>query len=225
VIALVDDDRHILESLSARFESEGFQVRLFTDGEQALKGLQAKGVDLAILDVKMPRLDGFALLGRLRNVTDLPVIFLTSKDEDDDEIQGLALGADDYVRKPFSQELLLARVRALLRRRDAAPRGDDHLVRRGRLVLDAQRHACFWDGAAVTLTVTEFLILQALVQRPGHVKSRDQLLDAAYGDGGYVDDRTIDSHIKRIRKKFRSIDDDFAEIETLYGVGYKYGGG
>jgi two-component system response regulator ChvI len=225
VIALVDDDRNIVASVSMALEAEGYAVRSYPDGEAALVGLQSKPVDLAILDIKMPRLDGFELLERLRKTTDIPVIFLTSKDEEEDELQGLALGADDFIRKPFSQVLLLARIKALLRRRETGPRSEDSMLRRGRLVLDQSRHACFWDGKPVTLTVTEFLILVALVQRPGHVKSRDQLLDAAYGDGGFVDDRTIDSHIKRIRKKFKAVELEFSEIETLYGVGYRYGGG
>jgi two-component system response regulator ChvI len=225
-IALVDDDRHILTSVAIALEAEGFTVRTYEDGEAALKGLQAKPVDLAVLDIKMPRLDGLELLSRLRKTTALPVIFLTSKDEEDDELKGLALGADDYIRKPFSQALLIARIRALLRRRDGVAADDgDGLVVRGRLMLDQHRHGCRWDGSDIDLTVTEFEILKALAQRPGHVKSRDQLLDAAYGDGGYVDDRTIDSHIKRLRKKFKAVDPEFGDIETLYGVGYKFSGG
>jgi len=226
-IALVDDDRNILTSVTMALEAEGFNVRTYEDGEAALKALQAKPVDVAVLDIKMPRLDGLELLSRLRKTTSLPVIFLTSKDEEDDELTGLALGADDYIRKPFSQALLIARIRTLLRRRDAASHegGDGGLMVRGRLVLDQNRHGCRWDGRSIDLTVTEFEILKALAQRPGHVKSRDQLLDAAYGDGGYVDDRTIDSHIKRLRKKFKALDADFGDIETLYGVGYKFSGG
>ena len=226
-IALVDDDRHILTSVTMALEAEGFSVQTYSDGESALKGLVAKPVDLAVLDIKMPRLDGMEVLARLRKTSALPVIFLTSKDEEDDELQGLALGADDYIRKPFSQALLIARIRALLRRREVGPPGEggDGLMVRGRLVLDQNRHGCKWDGHEIALTVTEFEILKALAQRPGHVKSRDQLLDAAYGDGGYVDDRTIDSHIKRLRKKFKVADPDFGDIETLYGVGYKFSGG
>lgn len=222
-IALVDDDRNILTSVSIALEAEGFAVRSFSDGEAALLALQAKPADLAVLDIKMPRLDGFELLTRLRRISPVPVIFLTSKDEEADELDGLALGADDYIRKPFSQKLLIARIRALLRRREAdqaAP--DPSLMVRGKLALDQTRHLCTWRGESIALTVTEFLILKALATRPGHVKSRDQLLDAAYGDGGYVDDRTIDSHIKRLRKKFKAIDADFGDIETLYGVGYRF---
>ena len=224
-IALVDDDRNILTSVSIALEAEGFNVRTYDDGEAALRALQAKPVDVAVLDIKMPRLDGLELLSRLRKTMSLPVIFLTSKDDEDDELKGLALGADDYIRKPFSQALLIARIRTLLRRRDGPQEAGDGLMVRGRLVLDQNRHGCRWDGRAIDLTVTEFEILKALAQRPGHVKSRDQLLDAAYGDGGYVDDRTIDSHIKRLRKKFKALDPTFGDIETLYGVGYKFSGG
>jgi two-component system, OmpR family, response regulator ChvI len=225
-IALVDDDRNILTSVSMALEAEGFEVRTYADGETALTGLQAKPVDVAVLDIKMPRLDGMELLSRLRRTTQMPVIFLTSKDEESDELQGLDLGADDYIRKPFSQQLLIARIRALLRRREAATAvGDTNLMVRGKLVLDQTRHLCTWRGQPIDLTVTEFLILKALALRPGHVKSRDQLLDAAYGDGGFVDDRTIDSHIKRLRKKFKAVDAEFGDIETLYGVGYRFSAG
>jgi two-component system response regulator ChvI len=195
-----------------------------------LTALTTAPPDLAILDIKMPRMDGLELLRRLRQAQDLPVIFLTSKDEEIDELMGLNAGADDYIRKPFSQRLLLERVRAVLRRAEgktlpAAAGGEaakkEALVR-GKLALDPQRHECTWDGKPVRLTVTEFLILQALAQRPGFVKSRDSLMDAAYDDQVYVDDRTIDSHIKRLRKKFKAVADDFDAIETLYGVGYRY---
>ena len=226
-IALVDDDRNILTSVSLALEAEGYEVRSYTDGTQALAALASAPPDLAVLDIKMPRMDGMELLRRLRQKSDLPVIFLTSKDEEIDEVLGLRMGADDYVRKPFSQRLLIERIRAVLRRREAAtdeaaPAEADRAITRGSLVLDPLRHACTWRGGEVTLTVTEFLILQALAQRPGFVKSRDQLMDAAYDDQVYVDDRTIDSHIKRIRKKFRGVDPGFTSIETLYGVGYRY---
>ena len=225
-IALVDDDRNILTSVSMALEAEGFEVRTYADGETALTGLQAKPVDVAVLDIKMPRLDGMELLSRLRRTSSMPVIFLTSKDEESDEVKGLELGADDYIRKPFSQQLLIARIRALLRRREASSAGGDtNLMVRGKLVLDQTRHLCTWRGQPIDLTVTEFLILKALALRPGHVKSRDQLLDAAYGDGGFVDDRTIDSHIKRLRKKFMAVDPEFGHIETLYGVGYRFSAG
>ncbi|MEO1493577.1 MAG: response regulator transcription factor [Pseudomonadota bacterium] len=227
-IALVDDDRNILTSVSMVLEAEGFEVRTYTDGASALTALSQSEPDMAILDIKMPRMDGMELLRRLRLKTDMPVIFLTSKDEEIDEVIGLRMGADDYVRKPFSQRLLVERIRAVLRRKEAiedapAERAEvDKILKRGKLEMDPLRHSTLWEGDPVTLTVTEFLILHALAQRPGFVKSRDQLMDAAYDDQVYVDDRTIDSHIKRIRKKFREVAKDFNSIETLYGVGYKY---
>ena len=227
-IALVDDDKNILASVSMLLEQEGYHVRTFADGASALTALSATPPDLAILDIKMPRMDGLELLRRLRQNGDLPVIFLTSKDEEIDELMGLNAGADDYIRKPFSQRLLLERVKAVLRRAEslkgpgqAAEAKKEALVR-GKLALDPQRHECTWDNKPVRLTVTEFLILQALAQRPGFVKSRDSLMDAAYDDQVYVDDRTIDSHIKRLRKKFKVVDESFDAIETLYGVGYRY---
>jgi two-component system response regulator ChvI len=224
---LVDDDRNILTSVSMMLEAEGFGVTTYRDGAEALRGLLATPADLAILDIKMPRMDGIELLQKLREKTAMPVIFLTSKDDEVDELLGLRMGADDYIKKPFSQRLLIERVRAVFRRAEAqkATGGDGMSaasMKRGDLVLDPAQHLCTWKGQPVNLTVTEFLIIQALAQRPGHVKSRDQLIDAAYGEHIYVDDRTIDSHIKRLRKKFREVDKDFAHIETLYGVGYKY---
>jgi two-component system, OmpR family, response regulator ChvI len=231
-IALVDDDRNILTSVSIALEAEGFRVETYTDGASALDGLQVRPPDLAVFDIKMPRMDGMELLRRLRQKSDLPVIFLTSKDEEIDELFGLKMGADDFIRKPFSQRLLLERIKAILRRggsRETGPLkgggaggGEQQLIERGDLVMDRERHACTWKGKGVTLTVTEFLILNALAHRPGVVKSRDSLMDAAYDDQVYVDDRTIDSHIKRLRKKFKVVDDSFDMIETLYGVGYKY---
>lgn len=227
-IALVDDDRNILTSVSMALEAEGYRVRTYADGAEALTALASQPADLVILDIKMPRLDGMETLGRLRRSSNVPVIFLTSKDDEIDEVLGLKLGADDYIRKPFSMRLLIERVRALLRRAElarteteATSRGEK-LISRGDLVLDPARHWCSWRGQPVTLTVTEFLLLYALASRPGHVKSRDQLMDAAYDDNTYVDDRTIDSHIKRLRKKFKSVDTEFEAIETLYGVGYRY---
>ncbi|MBD8878528.1 MAG: response regulator transcription factor [Parasphingorhabdus sp.] len=226
-IALVDDDRNILTSVSIALESEGYRVQTYTDGTSALDGLQSDPPELAIFDIKMPRMDGMELLRRLRQTSDIPVIFLTSKDDEIDELFGLKMGADDFIRKPFSQRLLVERVRAVLRRaqpKDAsAPREDaDKLLERGQLLMDQERHTCTWNNKPVTLTVTEFLILSALAQRPGVVKSRNALMDAAYDDQVYVDDRTIDSHIKRLRKKFKVVDDDFDMIETLYGVGYRF---
>ena len=193
--------------------------------QEALRGLTANPVDLAILDIKMPRMDGMELLERLRRQSELPVIFLTSKDDEVDELMGLRMGADDYIKKPFSQRLLIERIRTLLRREAANREGETaagETLARGDLALDSARHLCTWKGQPVDLTVTEFLLLKSLASRPGHVKSRDQLMDAAYGEHIYVDDRTIDSHIKRLRKKFRVIDGEFAQIETLYGVGYRY---
>ena len=229
-IALVDDDRNILTSLSVALQSEGFVTRLYSDGEAALKALVDNPPDLAVLDIKMPRMDGMELLRRLRERSDFPIIFLTSKDEELDEALGLAMGADDYIAKPFSQRLLIARIRAVLRRSEMRARPIDEEdevsaeeIVRGRLVMDPARHRVRWDGRDVTLTVTEFMILEALAQRPGVVKSRNQLMDIAYQDDIYVDDRTIDSHIKRMRRKFRQVDPEFGAIETLYGVGYRFG--
>lgn len=226
-IGLVDDDRNILTSVAMALEAEGFAVRSYADGVEALEGLSMRPVDVAVLDIKMPHMDGMELLSRLRQKTSMPVIFLTSKDDEIDEMLGLRMGADDYITKPFSQRLLIERIRALLRRselgRDSgAKSASDKVITRGDLVLDMERHVCAWCGKPVALTVTEFLILHALALRPGHVKSRDQLMDAAYGEHIYVDDRTIDSHIKRLRKKFKAIDDEFSHIETLYGIGYRY---
>ena len=209
-------------------EAEGFRVRSYADGSEALRGITADPVDLAVLDNKMPRMDGMELLSRLRRVSQLPVIFLTSKDDEIDELMGLRMGADDYVRKPFSQRLLVERIRSILRRQEAiaSDSGDapeeSQIMSRGQLTMDPLRHAVKWKDRDVSLTVTEFLLLQALAQRPGFVKSRDQLMDVAYDEQVYVDDRTIDSHIKRLRKKMREVDGDFSAIETLYGIGYRY---
>jgi two-component system, OmpR family, response regulator ChvI len=226
-IALVDDDRNILTSVSIALETEGYRTMTYTDGASALDGFKSSPPDLAILDIKMPRMDGMETLRRLRQKTDMPVIFLTSKDEEIDELFALKMGADDFIRKPFSQRLLVERVRAVLRRRtpkeaDALKEADAKAIERGQLRMDPERHSCTWRNVPVTLTVTEFLILQALANRPGVVKSRNALMDVAYNDQVYVDDRTIDSHIKRLRKRFRFTDTDFDMIETLYGVGYRF---
>lgn len=228
-IALVDDDRNILTSVSIALQAEGFVTRLYSDGESALKALIENPPDLAVCDIKMPRMDGLELLRRLREKSNLPVIFLTSKDDELDEALGLAMGADDYIAKPFSLRLLIARIRAILRRtefsRQQPGEGEGMAVEplvRGSLEMDPARHKVTWKGGEVTLTVTEFLILESLAQRPGVVKSRNQLMDAAYQDDVYVDDRTIDSHIKRLRRKFRQVDGDFDAIETLYGAGYRF---
>jgi len=228
-ITLVDDDENIAASVSLALESHGHKVTAFHDGASGLEALESSPPDLAILDVKMPRMDGMEVLRRLRQTSQLPVIILTSKDEEIDEILGFNLGADDYIHKPFSQRLLLERVKALLRRTGAdggqeetAAESSAKAIKRGKLTMDPARHECTWEGRPVKLTVTEFLLLQALAQRPGFVKSRDNLMDAAYDDQVYVDDRTIDSHVKRMRKKFRVVDPEFDAIETLYGVGYRY---
>lgn len=224
-IALVDDDQNILTSVSIALESEGFAVRAYQEPEKALQALLDDPPAMAVLDIKMPGMDGMELLNRLRRESDLPVIFLTSKDEEIDEMMGLKMGADDFIRKPFSQRLLIERIRAVLRRgapAGAPGSGDDEVMERGALTLNPARHECKWRDLPVQLTVTEFLILQALARHPGHVKSRDQLMDAAYDDNIYVDDRTIDSHIKRVRRKLKAVDDDCEAIETLYGLGYRF---
>lgn len=227
-IALVDDDKNILTSVSIALQAEGFVTRIYSDAETALKALLDNPADLAVFDIKMPRMDGLELLRRLREKSQMPVIFLTSKADELDEALGLAMGADDYIAKPFSQRLLIARIRAILRRAEvrAAPETPDDPVAdpilRGRLAMDPARHRVKWAGQDVTLTVTEFLILETLAARPGVVKNRNQLMDAAYQDDVYVDDRTIDSHIKRLRRKFREVDPDFNAIDTLYGAGYRF---
>jgi two-component system response regulator ChvI len=234
-ITLVDDDENIVASVSLALENHGHTVEAFHDGVTGLAALESDPPDLAIIDVKMPRMDGMEVLRRLRQTSELPVIILTSKDEEIDEILGFNLGADDYIHKPFSQRLLIERVKAVLRRARADEEEDGAMtpsqasamaaskpLKRGKLTLDPARHDCLWEGRPVKLTVTEFLLLQSLAQRPGFVKSRDNLMDAAYDDQVYVDDRTIDSHVKRMRKKFRVIDPEFDAIETLYGVGYRY---
>jgi two-component system response regulator ChvI len=227
-IALVDDDRNILTSVSICLEAEGFEVETYNDGQAALDAFNKRLPDMAVLDMKMPRMDGMELLQRLRQKTQMPVIFLTSKDDEIDEVLGLRMGADDYIKKPFSQRLLVERIRSLLRRQQAieteevGATEETKIMARGSLSMDPLRHSVTWKGNDVSLTVTEFLLLQALALRPGFVKSRDQLMDVAYDDQVYVDDRTIDSHIKRLRKKMRTVDDEFSSIETLYGIGYKY---
>jgi two-component system response regulator ChvI len=234
VIALVDDDRNILTSVSIALQAEGFVTRIYTDGETALKALLENPPDLAVFDIKMPKMDGMELLAKLREHSELPVIFLTSKDDEADEEAALELGADDYIAKPFSLRLLVARIKAILRRfdgvlPDSASEADEVPVHppltRGRLFMDPARHHVTWNDVPVSLTVTEFLILEALAARPGVIKSRNQLMDAAYPDDVFVDDRTVDSHIKRMRRKFRSVDNGFGAIETLYGAGYSFSDG
>ncbi|MEO1220326.1 MAG: response regulator transcription factor [Pseudomonadota bacterium] len=230
-IALVDDDRNILTTVSIALQAEGFVTRLYSDGETALKALLDNPPDLAVFDIKMPKMDGIELLRRVRANSALPVIFLTSKDDEADEEVGLELGADDYIAKPFSLRLLTARIRAILRRAEPeralgqqAVTSESTLssINRGRLFMDPARHHVKWDDKPVSLTVTEFLILEALAARPGVIKSRNQLMDAAYPDDVFVDDRTVDSHIKRMRRKFRSVDPTFGAIDTLYGAGYSF---
>jgi two-component system response regulator ChvI len=228
-IALVDDDSNILTSVSIALEAEGYRIVTYSDGISALDGFKQNEPDLAILDIKMPRMDGTETLRRLREKSDLPVIFLTSKEEEIDELFGLKMGAEDFIRKPFSQRLLAERVRAVLRRCGGnktapAPKESDaaKVLERGQLRMEPEKHLCTWKGEAVALTVTEFLILQSLAARAGVVKSRNALMDSAYDDQTYVDDRTIDSHIKRLRKKFRQTDAEFDMIDTLYGVGYRF---
>ena len=227
-IALIDDDRNILTSVSMALETEGFIVKTYADGEQGLNGIKIDPPDLVVLDIKMPRMDGLDVLKNIRAASYLPVIFLTSKDDEIDQVLGFRLGADDYITKPFSQRLLIERIRALLRRVDLGNRPmDEHpaiepIYIYGHLELDDSRHTCRWKNQQVNLTVTEYLLVKVLSERPGHVRTRDQLIDLAYGETIYVDDRTVDSHIKRVRQKFRDVDPDFSQIETLYGVGYRY---
>ena len=225
-ICLIDDDQNILASLSLALKSEKFDVETYSDGISGLEALKNNNFDIAILDIKMPRLDGLEVLQKLRNSSDIPVIFLTSKDDEIDQLLGLKMGADDYITKPFSQKLLIERVKVILKRTSSSSKenevNSDSLIKRGNLLLNMDRHECHWKGERIKLTVTEFLLLESLVNRPGYVKNRDQLMSAAYSDDLYVDDRTIDSHIKRIRRKFKAIDKNFNSIETLYGVGYRF---
>ncbi len=225
-ICLIDDDQNILASLSLALKSEKFEVETYSDGIAGLEALKYNNFDIAILDIKMPRLDGLEVLQKLRNSSDIPVIFLTSKDDEIDQLLGLKMGADDYITKPFSQKLLIERVKVILKRTSSSSKenevNSDSLIKRGNLLLNMDRHECHWKEERIKLTVTEFLLLESLVNRPGYVKNRDQLMSAAYSDDLYVDDRTIDSHIKRIRRKFKAIDKGFNSIETLYGVGYRF---
>ena len=225
-ICLIDDEQNILASLSLALKSEKFEVETYSDGIAGLEALKDNNFDIAILDIKMPRLDGLEVLQKLRNSSDIPVIFLTSKDDEIDQLLGLKMGADDYITKPFSQKLLIERVKVILKRTSSSSKenevNSDSLIERGNLLLNMDRHECHWKEERIKLTVTEFLLLESLVNRPGYVKNRDQLMSAAYSDDLYVDDRTIDSHIKRIRRKFKAIDKDFNSIETLYGVGYRF---
>jgi two-component system response regulator ChvI len=226
-IAMVDDDHNILTSVSIALEAEGYRTMTYSDGASALEGFKTSPPTLAIVDIKMPRMDGMELLRRLRQKTDVPVIFLTSKDAEFDELFGLKLGADDFITKPFSQRVLVERVKVLLRRASSSSciKGGEAVAKSiytDDLQIEPERHVCTWKGMPVRLTVTEFLILQTLASRPGIVRSRSALMDAAYADNVYVDDRTIDSHVKRVRNKFKVVDGDFDMIDTLYGLGYRF---
>lgn len=228
-IALIDDDENIATSLGIALENEGWRVSAYHDGEAGLIGITKSPPDLVVLDIKMPRMDGIEVLQSFRKFSTIPVILLTSKDDQIDEIIGLQVGADDYITKPFSQKLVITRIHALLRRTQlysapldmSADKGDDY-YHYGALTLDPQRYLCLWDETPLDLTVTEYLMISALARSPGHVKSRNQLIDDAYGAQIYVDERTIDSHIKRIRQKFKKADPDFDKVETVYGIGYRY---
>jgi len=225
-IALVDDDRDVLDVVATMLEAAGYQVVAYSDGPSALNGLKALQPDLAILDIKMPQMDGVELLQRLREKSEVPAIFLTGRLDETDEVIGLRVGADDFIRKPFSGHVLVERVRTVLRRfrsaESARRKTSSNLMEYGHLCIDQERHMCTWKGKKVTLTMTEFRLLEALVARPGVVKSRDTLMDFARGEEVYVDDRAIDSHIKRMRQKFQAVDETFGSIETLYGVGYRF---
>lgn len=225
-IALVDDDRNILTSVSMALEAEGFSVTTYKDGETALSAIAANPVDLVILDIKMPRMDGIEVLKKIREYSAIPVVFLTSKDDEIDQLYGLRLGADDYITKPFSQKLLIERIRTILRRNEmreqSLPTPKKSILTLGPLRLDEEKHLCTWNAHPVDMSVTEFLLVKTLAENPGHIKSREQLMDSAYGDVLDIEDRTIDSHIKRIRKKFKDIDPTFDSIEAIYGIGYRY---
>ena len=232
-IALVDDEESILTSVSLSLESEGFQVDTFLNGVEALKALETKSYDLGLFDIKMPKMDGNELLSKVRSskietLRDLPIIFLTSKDHEQDEIIGLRMGAADYIKKPFSQKLLNERVKTVLRiysnrtKLDKNHNDKKQKFIKGDLILDDEKQLCFWKNIEIELTVAEFNLIKSLAQYPGVVKDRNQLMDAMYGDSIYVDDRTIDSHIKRLRKKFKSYDNAFDQIRTRYGSGYSW---
>ncbi len=227
IIALIDDDRNILTSLSIALEKEGYKVQTYLDGESALIGLNRTPPDLAVIDIKMPKMDGEELLKKLRKKTSLPVIFLTSKDEEVDELLGLKLGADDFIKKSggFSIKVLIERIRVQLRKKNANNIEDSkNIINHGKLKLDPSQLECEWDGNQLPdkLTTTEFLIVQELAKRPGIIKERSQLMDIAYREDTDIEDRTIDSHVKRIRKKFKKVDNNFSAIETRYGSGYRW---
>jgi len=225
-IALVDDDRNILTSISMALENEGFKVQTYIDAESALVGISRNPPDLAVIDIKMPKMDGEELLKRLRKKTAIPILFLTSKDEEIDELLGLKLGADDFIKKSggFSIKVLIERIRVQLRKKTNNIDDSKNLIKHGKLVLDPSQLECEWDGKSLPekLTTTEFLIVKELAKRPGIIKERAQLMDIAYKDNNDIEDRTIDSHVKRIRKKFKKVDLNFSAIETRYGSGYRW---
>ena len=225
-IALVDDDRNILTSISMALENEGFKVQTYIDAETALVGITRTPPDLAVIDIKMPRMDGEELLKRLRKKTSIPILFLTSKDEEVDELLGLKLGADDFIKKSggFSIKVLIERIRVQLRKKINNVDDSKNLIKHGKLVLDPAQLECSWDGKTLPekLTTTEFTIVKELAKRPGMIKERGQLMDIAYKDNNDIEDRTIDSHVKRIRKKFKKVDQNFSAIETRYGSGYRW---
>ena len=225
-IALVDDDRNILTSISMALENEGFTVQTYIDAESALIGISRNQPDLAVIDIKMPRMDGEELLTRLRKKTSIPILFLTSKDEEVDELLGLKLGANDFIKKSgdFSIKVLIERIRVQLRQKTTNIDDSKNLIKHGKLKLDPSQLECEWDGKPLPekLTTTEFLIVRELAKRPGIIKERAQLMDIAYKENTDIEDRTIDSHVKRIRKKFKKVDNNFSSIETRYGSGYRW---
>ena len=227
-VFLIDDDKNILASISMLLENEGYKVSTFSDGESGLKAILENSPDIAVVDIKMPRLDGIELLKKLRRTSNMPVIFLTSKDTEIDELLGLKVGADDYITKPFSQNILMERIRILIKRTELKNIkknniNDRNSIKEGSIFLDTEKYMCKWKNKTVNLTVTEFLLIKSLVENVGAVKSRDQLIVSAFGeDKENIDDRSIDHHFKRIRKKFKSADNDFNSIVTIYGGGYKF---
>ena len=227
-VFLIDDDKNILTSVSMLLENEGYKVRTFSDGETGLKAILENHPDIAVVDIKMPRLDGIELLKKLRRTSNMPVIFLTSKDTEIDELLGLKIGADDYITKPFSQKILIERIRILIKRTELENKkksntNDKNHIRAENIFLDTEKYMCRWKKKTVDLTVTEFLLIKSLVENIGIVKSRDQLIISAFGENKEnIDDRAIDHHFKRIRKKFKIIDKKFNSIVTIYGGGYKF---
>jgi len=227
-VFLIDDDKNILTSISMLLENEGYKVSTFSDGESGLKAILENSPDIAVVDIKMPRLDGIELLKKLRRTSNMPVIFLTSKDTEIDELLGLKIGADDYITKPFSQNVLMERIRILIKRTELKnlkeKKFDDrNSIKEGNMFLDTEKYMCKWKNKTINLTVTEFLLIKSLVENVGAVKSRDQLIVSAFGeDKENIDDRSIDHHFKRIRKKFKIADNNFNSIVTIYGGGYKF---